>query len=116
MPLPNYAQAGTRTFSVSLDSGEEWHSEPYDLREGDLVTLSCRGDGKFYAGIFEREEYFDLRGSEAGAFGFEFGVDRRGFTDRFEVAEDDEYYIVLRVGVFTTGPVEVRVRLKVERE
>jgi hypothetical protein len=95
--LPRYAPPGIEEFSESLDSGEEWHSDPYDLREGDLVTFSCRGSDKFYTGMFAREEYFELRGADGGAFGFEFGTDKRGFTDRFEVTEDDEYYIVLRV-------------------
>jgi hypothetical protein len=114
--VPQYSPARVSRFSVDVDSGEEWHSDPYDLKEGDQVTLSCRGDGKFYAGIFDREDYFDKRGSEAGAFGFEFGEDDRGFTDRFEVPNDDEYYIVFRVGVFTVGPVHIDVRLKIERE
>ncbi len=113
--MPRYAAAGVTEFVEALGSGKEWHSEPYDLREGDIVTFSCRGSGKFYAGIFAREEYFDMRGAEGGAFAFEFGEDRRGFTERFEVPEDDEYYIVLRVGVFTNGPVEIKVRLKIQR-
>jgi len=113
--VPHYTPAGITEFTEDLESGEEWHSEPYDLKEGDYVTLSCRGDGRFYAGIFDREEYFDKRGAEGGAFDFEFGEDRRGFTDRFEVPDDDEYYIVLRVGVFTRGPVRINVRLKIQR-
>ena len=114
--MPRYYSRGIHSFKVELDSGDEWHSDPLDLREGDLVTLSCRGDGRFYAGIYDRTDYHDLRGSEGGAFGFEFGTDRRGYTERFEVPEDDEYYVVLRVGVFTTGPVTINVRLKVDRE
>ncbi len=113
--MARYTPAGTNSFQVELDSGEEWHSDPYDLREGDKVTLSCRADDKFYAGIFNRDEYYEARGSEAGAFGFEFGTDKRGYTDRLEVTEDEEYYVVLRVGVFTSGKVQIRVRLKIER-
>jgi hypothetical protein len=107
---------GSHQFQVELESGEEWHSDPYDLKEGDLVTLSCRGNDRFYAGIYAREQYYELRGSEGGAFGFEFGTDKRGYTERFEVPEDDEYYVVLRVGVFTSGSAEINVRLKIDRE
>ncbi len=87
------------------------------MKEGDRVTLSCKGDGRFYAGIFGREEYFEGRGTgSGGAFDFEFGEDARGYTDRFIVPEDEDYYIVLRVGVFTSGPVTIDVRLKIEAE
>lgn len=113
--LPHYSPSGVDEIEVKLDSGEEWHSEPYELREGDIVTLSCRGNDKFYAGLFPREDYYELRGSEGGAFGFEFGTDRRGYTERVKVPEDEEYYIVLRVGVFTPGTTTLNVRFKIER-
>lgn len=113
--MPPYTPAEITGFTVDLKPGEEWHSEPYDLKDGDQVTLSCGGDGRFYAGIFDREEYFAKRGAGGGAFDFEFGEDRRGFTDRFVVPDDDEYYIVLRVGVFTGRPVRINVRLKIQR-
>lgn len=106
----------TKQFKVSLKPGQEWHSDPYELQKDDEVTVSCRGDGKFYAGIFDREEYFENRGSEMGAFGFEFGTDDYGYTEQFTVDEDDDYYVVLRVGVFTSSTVDIQVRLKIERE
>ena len=110
-----YAAPGVRKFEVELGPGEEWHSDPYELRADDLVTLSCRRNHKFYAGLFERETYFELRGAAGGAFGFEFGTDRRGFTARVRVGEDEEYYLVLRVGVFAPGTTTIEVRLKIDR-
>lgn len=100
-------------FKVLLKPGQEWHSKPLDIPDGSEVTLSCHGNGRFYAGIFEREDYFERRGAVGGAFEFEFGEDRSGFTDSF-VADGDDYYIVLRVGVFTTRPVRIGVRLKLK--
>lgn len=114
--MPRHAPFGTKEFKVTLKPGHEWHSDPYQLYENDEVTFSCRASGKFYAGIFDREEYFEDRGAAGGAFDFEFGTDDYGYTERFTVDEDDDYYMVLRVGVFTPSAVEIQVRLKIERE
>ncbi len=85
---------------VELAPGREWHSKPIQLRPGDRIVVSATGTHRFYAGLFDRVTYHSLVGRESGAFGFEFGADRRGFTDSVRAAAHEDYYIVLRVGVF----------------
>jgi len=45
-------------------------------------------------------------------FGFSPGTDRREATGSFVVADEDDYYLVLRKGIFApAGTVEVRIRI-----
>lgn len=101
---------------IQLTSGQEWHSKPLELFEGDVVTVSATGNDKFYAGLYSRPAYIRRRGAAAGMFDFPFGGDRRGFTTKETIAETDDYYVVLRVGVFTPGTTTVHLRVVVERD
>lgn len=96
--------------TIPLDAGKEWHSTAIDLRQGDIVTVSAEGDGKFYAAFLDREAYHRRRGAVAGMFDFELGTDRRGWTTRILVQQDDEYYLVFRVSTFQ-GKTNVHARV-----
>ena len=87
-------------YDVDLDAGKEWHSSAIRLRAGDVVTLTCTSRQRFYAGFFSRVEYTKRKGSVGGAFDFLPGSDRRAFTARVQIDSEDDYYIVLRVGIF----------------
>jgi hypothetical protein len=100
---------------VTLQPGEEWHSGELRLRAGDVVTISCLGSRRFYAGLFDRPTYFERRKAVLGMFDFAPGSDRPQFTAKEEIAADEWYYLVLResqLGVNTT----IRARLEVERQ
>lgn len=97
---------------VDLPPGREWHSEPLSLLEGDVVTVSASSTQRFYAAFADREEYHRKIGAVAGAFSFEFGTDRRGYTVRQEISLPENYYLVLRVGVFgDTASIRARVEV-----
>src|SRR5439155_2957336 len=97
-----------RTFTIEPE--EEQHEE-FELSKGDLVTVTCTADENFYAGLFPRAEYIEKRGM--GAFGFSFGTDKPQFTTKVEIPEDDDYYLVLRVGVFSgTGRIHAKVKVR----
>jgi hypothetical protein len=86
---------------VELAPGKERHLR-FRLRAGDALTVTCRAKTKFYAALLDRTAYAErVGGAGDDAFQFEFGTDKRGFTDRAEPTADDDYYLVLRVGVFS---------------
>lgn len=96
---------------INLLSGKEWHSKPVALNPGDRLVVSASGTRRFYGGLFDRQTYYELVGRESGAFGFAFGSDRHGYTDSVRANALEDYYIVLRVGVFTS---ETTIHLRVE--
>lgn len=100
---------------ISLDPGREWHSKPIRLNPGDRLVISATGNGRFYAGLFDRVTYHRLVGAAGGAFAFEFGSDRRGFTDTVRADEDEDYYLVYRVGAFTPRTVTIHSRVELQR-
>jgi hypothetical protein len=63
-------ESSLEEFEVELDSGEEWHSDPIKLRKGEVATLTCTSDGRFYADIVPREEYVKRKGAAGGSFDF----------------------------------------------
>lgn len=102
---------GEGEFPVILQSGREWHSSAIPLAAGDTLTITIIGNDRFYAGLFSREAYVRFRGAgPAGAFGFNFGADRVTWTNRIQVRESDDWYLVIRVGTFTPGMTNLRIR------
>jgi hypothetical protein len=100
-------------FTIELESGHEWHSKPIRLDAGDVVTVSATSENRFFAGLFDREEYFRRRRAIAGAFDFLPGSDRPQFTLKFQVPETEDYYLVFRVSVFRSNQ-KINVRWIVE--
>lgn len=92
---------------IELNSGQEWHSEPILLDKGIVVTLQARGQSKFYAGFFSREDYFRKR-NPPNPFKFSWGSDKPQYTIKMSIPETEYYYLVFRVGVFT-GPPPVKI-------
>lgn len=86
---------------ISLLPNGEWHSEPIRLAVGDVLEVSATAKGRFYAGVFDRRTYHELYGRDSGAFGFEFGTDKRSFETRFRADKNETFYVVLRVGIFS---------------
>jgi hypothetical protein len=98
-------------FSISIESGKEWHSNAIPLGAGDALTVTVLGNDKFYAGLFSREIYIKYRGAGVGrTFGFDFGSDALSWTDQIRAKEADDYYFVLRVGAFTPGTTKLKIR------
>ena len=97
-------------FPVVIATGKEWHSKPITLHEGDIVTVTALGNDKFYAGFFDRVTYVRRRGTALGSFAFDFGTDKLSWTTRKTLEEDDDYYLVFRAGVFTSGFTTISVR------
>jgi len=98
-------------FSITLGSGKEWHSNAISLVSGNTLTVTVLGNDRFYAALLPREVYVKYRGTGVGrTFGFEFGTDTLSWTDRVRAKEDDDYYLVIRVGAFTPGVTTLRVR------
>jgi hypothetical protein len=87
--------------SIELAPGKERHIE-FHLRGGDVLTVTCKARSKFYAALLSRDAYTArIGGGGPDTFGFKFGTDAQGFTDRIEAAVLDDYYLVLRDGVFS---------------
>lgn len=86
-----------------------------DLKKGDILTITCLGDKNFYAGLFNRGEFIGMRTSGiGGSSDFPFGSDSLEYTERVTIPDDDDYYLVLRVGVFTgyIGNANIHVKIK----
>lgn len=95
---------------IGLSPGGEWYSEPFSLKAGDVVTVSSTSDENFYAGFFPREAFHRRYGRRGEPFVFEYGTDSAAYTRRLRIPEDDDYYLVVRVGVFSgAGRVKARV-------
>ncbi len=99
---------------IKLGSGREWYSDPIDLQTGDLITVSATADENFYAGFFSRVDFHRYYGRKGQPFAFEFGTDSGAYTKRLVVAQSDEYYFVLRVGVFS-GTATIHARITLQR-
>ncbi len=98
--------------TVKVESEEEvdWRLE--DLRRGDVITVTALADENFYAGLYSREGFVTRRKSFLGeALDFPFATDKPQFTKRLIINEDDDYYLVIRVGFFSgTTHIEVKVK------
>lgn len=99
---------------IKLGSGREWYSDPIDLQTGDIVTVSATADENFYAGFFSRVDFHRHYGRKGEPFAFEFGTDSGAYTKRVVVDQSDEYYFVLRVGVFS-GSATIHARIALQR-
>jgi hypothetical protein len=99
---------------LQVKSGAEWHSVPIPLGAGDVITLSAHAPEVFYAGIFSREEYFARGGPSAEMFDFPFGSDRKAVTRRRTVQDADDYYLVFRVGVWSSNTI-IHARVEILR-
>jgi hypothetical protein len=98
---------------IEVKAGAEWHSKPIHLKPGDRIVASATGTGRFYAGLYDRVTYHRKVGAASGGFAFEFGTDRRGFTDTIEASEEEDFYLVYRVGIFgATTTIHSRVELQ----
>lgn len=86
-----------------VPAGGEFHYGPYRFEPISLVNIICEGTDNFYAGFYDRNEYLSKRGRRQDAFNFEFGTDKPFFTFRRLIEDVLDYYLVLRVSVFTEG-------------
>jgi hypothetical protein len=108
--MTEYARRVLLDQPIELASGREWYSDPFSLSQGDVVTVSATADENFYAGFFSREEFHRRYGRRGESFDFEYGTDSAAYTTRVVVPEDDDYYFVVRVGVFSgTATINARI-------
>jgi DNA-binding IclR family transcriptional regulator len=86
--------------TIDLATGRERHIR-FKLQPGDRLTATCSATSRFYAALLPRTEYVERVGA-AGPEMFRFvpGTDTKGFTDQVAVQEEEDYYLVLRNGVF----------------
>lgn len=100
--------------TVELTTGHERHLQ-FHLRKDDTITATCKARTKFYADFLTRPEYTKrVNGAGPGMFNFDFGTDDTGFTTKARIEDDDDYYLVLRNGVFSPR-VHIAVQVSVER-
>ena len=100
--------------TIALETGHEWFSDPFHLFTDDLVDVTATADENFYAGFFPREEFVERYGRGGEPFFFRYGSDRAAYTTRLVVDEEDEFYFVLRVGVFS-GKARIHARILLRR-
>ncbi len=81
---------------------------------GHAVTVSATADENFYAGLFSRVDFHRYYGRKGEPFAFEFGTDSGAYTKRVVIDQSDEYYFVLRVGVFS-GTAAIHARITLQR-
>lgn len=99
---------------AELGKGLERHVQ-FHLRSNDTITVICGARTKFYAGFFDREEYTSKVNADGpGMFRFEFGSDTKGFTTKSRVESEDDYFLVLRNGVFSPRA-QISVQVSVSR-
>lgn len=96
---------------LQIQGNQEWH-ENFEFKKGDIVTVTCTGDEKFYADFLHREKFID--GCSDGAFKFEWYSDRESFTKKAKIPEDDDYYLVIRVSHWNEYT-NVKVKVRLER-
>lgn len=99
---------------VYLNRGQEWHSNPFMLSAGDDLTLTCRSDFRFYAGVFDKTTHDRLVSPQAGRgrrpFPFRFGTDQVSFDYTRRITVSTEYVVVVRRGIYTPGgPIQIRI-------
>lgn len=95
---------------ISLGSGRERHFGPYPLEPDSFIRLDVNADVRVYAGIFDSETYHSARSRNPGMFPFSFGSDRDSWRLSEAVARPSDYFVVLRVGVFSgSGVIEVKI-------
>ncbi len=99
---------------IPLASGSEWYSDPFPLLKGDLVDITATANENFYAGFFSRGEFAERYGRRGEPFFFRYGSDRAAYAKRLIVDEEDEFYFVLRVGVFS-GNARIHARILLRR-
>lgn len=99
---------------IRLGPGREWYSDPIDLQTGDIITVSATANENFYAGFFNRVDFHRYYGRRGQPFAFEFGSDSAAWTRRVVVDQSDEYYFILRVGVFS-GSTTIHSRITLQR-
>ena len=87
---------------ITLQSGREAYYGPYSFNPLTFVRIECKGSNNFYAGFFNDKEYLYRKGKSKEAFNFEFGTDRPYFILKKIIEDIYNYYLVLRVGVFTS--------------
>jgi hypothetical protein len=113
--MAKYERSTVLEEDVHLGGGQEWHSDKIEVEEDEIITVTADAVRPFYAGLFTREQYYALGGPGVPEFPFEFGTDRLGYTKRLIAAQPDDFYIVLRVGVFTgKRGAKIKVHLRVE--
>jgi hypothetical protein len=96
--------------SFNLDSGREWHSNPFRLTKGDDLSITATSPRRFYVGLFEKAQYDRMRGAGPGAFPFPFGKDEVMFDTTHRITATTDFVLVFRRGVFSEGgPVQVKV-------
>ena len=97
---------------VKMRSEEEMEWELEDLKKGEILTVTCKGDENFYAGIFPREEFIRKRSAGIGkTFAFPFGTDKPQYTKKMTIPFDDDFFLIIRVGYFSgTANIEVKVK------
>jgi hypothetical protein len=87
--------------TIEVRRGKEWHSTPFPLRSGDLVTLECRASPKFYAGLFTEGEYNRAKERSPFVFPFKWGTDQNHFVRAYTIEVSTDYRLVIRVGSFS---------------
>jgi hypothetical protein len=85
---------------ITLRSGREWHSTPFNLLAGSVVKLDGRGTTRFFAGMFSQGEYDLARQRSPLMFPFRLGSDQLVFNKAYNITIATAYRLVVRVSTF----------------
>jgi hypothetical protein len=97
--------------SVTLEPDEEWHEE-FELKKGDIITITLTGNSVFFAGFCKREEYVKRYEDR---FNFELFSDKKAYTGQIKISKNDDDYLELRKSMWHVDPVKIRVKVKCDR-
>jgi hypothetical protein len=86
--------------TVTLATGQEWHSQPAYLLQGLRYEKAWIGTVRAYVGLWPEPAYQQIRG-RGGPFPFAFGSDRFSAVRLFVPRATGHYRLVVRVGVFS---------------
>lgn len=91
---------------VKVGAMRWWRSS---ARTGDRLAATLHGDGRFYARLCTAAQFAKLH-DDPENYGMQFGSDRTSFHFEHEVEADDDYYLVVKRGMWNDDPVTIHVR------
>jgi hypothetical protein len=86
--------------TITVGKGREWHSTPFKVAAGDLVTLKAHSPSRFFAGVFSQSEYDAARRRSPLMFPFRLNSDQVAFDRAYSITITSDYRIVIRVSAF----------------
>ena len=97
--------------TIELKSGDEWHSNTLDIKEGSIVTIDLLSSERVYFKISKYKEYEIKTKDGTQPYEFPFGSDLKIIDESVKIPSTESYILIMRLSIFNES---ARVKLKVE--